>query len=231
MNHQQIYLPISILLVAGFVGKTWHDASSSNQNTENLVEPYVIEERVIEEHPSMQGARPIESIGEQHAAPANRMVQKLSDHSSQPTTPSSTSTMSPLDTESSAPPVADPVNSPSAEDESLKEMINELDAAFHAQSTDEQWSLNSSNQIYAYFDQMSQQESNFGSELRSVECRASLCKVEVLHESAVAADEFFLRFPGSVGSALPSISYQFENMPDGKINVLMFLASATDTAR
>ncbi len=223
MNHQQIYLPISILLVAGFVGKTWHDASSSNQNTENLVEPYVIEERVITESPSRQVARPLESISVQHAAPAN--------HSSQSNTPTSTSTLSPLDTESAAPPVADPVNSPSEEDESLKEMINELDAAFHAQSTDEHWSMNSSNQIYAYFDQMSQQESNFGSELRSVECRASLCKVEVLHESSVAADEFFLRFPGSVGSALPSISYQFENMPDGKINVLMFLASATDTAR
>lgn len=231
MNHQQIYLPISILLVAGFVGKTWHDASSSNQNTENFVQPYVIEEGVIKERPSTRTSRPIESFSAQNAAPGAE-VDKNSKILPRPqTTPSSTSTTSPSDTESTPTPVADPVNAPQAEDESLKEMINGLDEDFHAQSTDEHWSLNSSNQIYAYFDQMSQEESNFGSELRSVECRSSLCKVEVLHDSAVAADEFFLRFPGSVGGALPSISYQFENMPDGKINVLMFLAGATDNAR
>lgn len=226
MNYQQIYLPISILFVAGFVGKTWYDASSSNPVTENVVQTYV-----IEENPPAQTARPIESFSAQNATPVKGAEQHSMNPPRAQTPQSSSNNVSPSDIDSTSPPVADPVTTPQAEDESLQEMINALDAAFHAQSTDESWSLNSSNQIYAYFDLMSQEESNFASELRSVECRSSLCKVEVLHDSAVAADEFFLRFPGSVGGALPSISYQFENMPDGRINVLMFLASAAEKAR
>lgn len=105
--------------------------------------------------------------------------------------------------------------------------LNALNNQFLAQSTDEQWSAQSTDQIYGYFNQSNQQPTGSHAELRSVECRSSLCRVEVVHDDATSADDFYLKFPQEVGEYLPSITYKVENLPDGKIDVLMFLASAS----
>ena len=120
-----------------------------------------------------------------------------------------------------------PLQDQEAGDAEQQNNLNALNNQFLAQSTDEQWSVQSTDQIYGYFNQLNQQQTGSHAELRSVECRTSLCRVEVIHDDAASADDFYLKFPQDVGENLPSITYKIENLPDGKIDVLMFLASAS----
>lgn len=231
MNRQQILMPVSLVILAAAIGNTWYQSSSSESGS-------AVSARTADTS-GMQMTVTRQDASNQHRASGNDasvISANGRDSETQPTTKqrnqaAATQQNANTETDSEAPPFLSPIDHQTIADEEAEKLISGLNDEFYQQDTDEHWSVQSSNQIYSYFDQMAQTESKGTSELRSVECRTSLCKVEVLHENAAAAEDFFLRFPSTVNNSLPSISYQFENLPDGRVDVVMYLATDTTSDR
>lgn len=95
-----------------------------------------------------------------------------------------------------------------------------LDAFLGAQSIDTTWSQDAALAVT----EASDSEELAGSIVDGVECRSSLCRVEVSHADAEAAGQFELLFPMQVADALPQIRYFTEQLGDGRSITVMYLA-------
>lgn len=94
---------------------------------------------------------------------------------------------------------------------------------FWQESVDQLWAQQSSQQVVDYFSQ-TQLAHEYLSVLNDVECRTSRCKVEVVHDSPQAAEEFELDFPVNMAGHLNGVSYQSDQRLDGRIAVVMYLS-------
>lgn len=101
-------------------------------------------------------------------------------------------------------------------DRKRMEMINSV---FLSENTDYQWAT----KITKLITQPLENGEQVRTILSDVECRATLCRVEVNHEDATAAGEFELQLSMQVGESLPQINYFHEPQDDGSINVVMYL--------
>ncbi|MGH8520166.1 MAG: hypothetical protein ACREU9_01710 [Gammaproteobacteria bacterium] len=99
------------------------------------------------------------------------------------------------------------------------ERMQIINNVFSAEPTDRQWSAETNNLVKQFFEDVEPLQVD----LSDVECRSTLCRVEVNYKDA-AADEFALRFPMHVGKALPNITYHYEQHDDGHTSVVMYLA-------
>jgi len=95
-----------------------------------------------------------------------------------------------------------------------------MDRMFQAEPTDEQWSYNVTQMVTDVFRDIDAMHTT----LSRVQCRSTLCLVEVEHSDAEAAEEFDLYFPINVGEALPQANYYTENFDDGSSRVTMYFA-------
>jgi hypothetical protein len=106
------------------------------------------------------------------------------------------------------------------EEQSLKKLalINE---AFLAESSDQQWTSETTNLITSFFD--SEKGANLN--VSDIQCRKTLCKVELNKvDQAKAANDLALNFPMHVGQALSQTRYFYEQNDDGTTNVTIYLA-------
>lgn len=97
---------------------------------------------------------------------------------------------------------------------------------FWDEKTDEVWAASSSDHIADFFEQQdSRLEGAFGSKLNNVECRSTMCKVEVVHDDLKAEQDFGLKFAtGLVDQQIKSITFQSEKNPDGRIVEVMYVS-------
>lgn len=111
---------------------------------------------------------------------------------------------------------------PAEEDEAYDEEDRRrgLDTFLGAQSIDTAWSQDAALAVTEAADR----EELAGSIVDGVECRSSLCRVEVSHADAEAAGQFELLFPMQVADALPQIRYFTEQLGDGRSVTVMYLA-------
>lgn len=100
------------------------------------------------------------------------------------------------------------------------ERMQIISNVFLAEPTDRQWSAETNNLVEQFFEDVEPLKVD----LSYVECRSTLCRVEVNYNDAAAADEFALRFPMHVGKALPNVTYHYEQHDDGHTSVVMHLA-------
>ena len=100
------------------------------------------------------------------------------------------------------------------------ERMTTMDRFFQEEATDEQWSRDVTRMVTEVFQDMDASHTA----LSRVQCRSTLCLVEVEHSDAEAAEEFALYFPIDVGEALPQASYYTENFDDGSSRVTMYFA-------
>lgn len=100
------------------------------------------------------------------------------------------------------------------------ERMEIISNVFLTEPTDGQWSTETTNLITQFFES----GEKMPIDLSGVECRSTLCRVEVNHNDATAVDELALRFPMHVGKALPQIAYHYKQHDDGHTSVVMYLA-------
>lgn len=101
-----------------------------------------------------------------------------------------------------------------------RKQMEVIDSVFMSENIDYQWSAQTSDLIAQNLENSEQ----IKTDLESLECRATLCRVEVNHHDASIAEEFELQFPLQVGEALPQINYLYEPQDDGSVSVVMYLA-------
>lgn len=142
----------------------------------------------------------------------------VSDSAVAQTLPSTGAPTTMADTSSDAPAPAQPYEQSALQDA----VFDRAAQAFGQEPVDEIWAQQSSQQIADYFAELSGADSP-ASILNNVECRSSRCKVEVLHEDLQALEDFALRFPLSVTGALHNMMFHTEELPDGRIAVVMYL--------
>jgi len=95
---------------------------------------------------------------------------------------------------------------------------------FWEEKADKVWAPESSQGIADFFEQNSQEES-FGSKLSDVECRATLCRVQVVHNDLRAEQEFVMKFASGMSDQdIKSINFQSEKGPDGRIVEVMYMS-------
>jgi hypothetical protein len=68
-----------------------------------------------------------------------------------------------------------------------------------------------------------------GSEMKSVDCRATLCRLQVTHTDTGTLKRFVEDFPSSVGSGLPRMTLQPMQNPDGTIDTVVYFAKDGST--
>lgn len=112
--------------------------------------------------------------------------------------------------------IATPMSSARVDEERLAT----VDAAFQHEAIDPGWSLDASQTISNALEMAAATQT----ELRQVDCRTTLCFVEVEHVDAQAADDFALQFPMAVADALPQATYEYEETGDGGVTVRIYLA-------
>lgn len=100
------------------------------------------------------------------------------------------------------------------------ERIDVINNAFQTQDTDEQWSSGVTDSITAVFS-----DKGFtNTALSQVQCRSTLCIVEVEHSDSSAAEEFTMHFQEQLGNQLPQTSYASSQNDDGSVTVTMYMA-------
>ncbi|MCH9697566.1 MAG: hypothetical protein K0U68_05635 [Gammaproteobacteria bacterium] len=100
------------------------------------------------------------------------------------------------------------------------ERIDIIKNAFQAEQTDTQWSMEITDSITSFFNSTNAS----GSVLSQVNCRTTLCIVEVEYENTSAMDEFDLDFQLHMASQLPQSNYATEQNDDGSLTVTMYMA-------
>ena len=111
-----------------------------------------------------------------------------------------------------------------ASGDAQRALIGNLENQFDNESRDNTWSANASAAITSYFDNLSSNGKGQTSYLDSVDCRSSLCKVEVTNVNAEAAQEFAMTFPMTVGPELPSATYDYHPRANGQVDLTLYLS-------
>jgi hypothetical protein len=106
------------------------------------------------------------------------------------------------------------------EEKKNDEHIGVIKNAFQTQNTDEQWSADVTDTITAVF----ANKSFLDAELSQVQCRSTLCIVEVEHRDSSAVDEFDMEFQMQIGGQLPQTNYTSTQNDDGSVTVTMYMA-------
>ena len=120
---------------------------------------------------------------------------------------------------------ATPPSSPGqASGDAQRTLIGNLENQFDNESRDNTWSANASATITAYFDNLPNNGNGQSSYLDSVDCRSSLCKVEVTNVNSEAAQAFAMTFPMAVGPELPSATYDYHPRANGQVDLTLYLS-------
>ena len=114
-----------------------------------------------------------------------------------------------------------PMEMAQEEEEQSSKALALINKAFLAESSDQQWTSETTNLITGFFD--SEKGANLN--VSDIQCRKTLCKVELNSvDGAQAANDLSLNFPMHVGQALSQARYFHEQNDDGTTNLTIYLA-------
>lgn len=94
------------------------------------------------------------------------------------------------------------------------------EAALRSESTDVIWSTQAAEALLAAF----QNEELSGTAVRDLECRATLCRVELAHRNPERQLAFEQQFRFKIGTILPRMTMHSEEQQDGTISATIYLA-------
>jgi hypothetical protein len=115
----------------------------------------------------------------------------------------------------------DPIEMAKKQEEQRAKDFDLINNAFLAEASDQEWSSKTTALATSFF------ESEAGAKigLSDIECRKTLCKIEINNpSSANANDNLMLRFPMHVEKELSQASFFYEQTGDGSTNVIIYLA-------
>lgn len=104
--------------------------------------------------------------------------------------------------------------------------MDAIEQNFLQQKTDMGWANAASTLIQQVLDTPGKaNESEFAdTAIRSIECRSTLCKIEVTHSNMSSMRRFIDDFPSSLGNELPRMAFQQHQNPDGSIDMYVYIA-------
>jgi len=107
------------------------------------------------------------------------------------------------------------------EDAMLQETrLEAIEATLRGEAIDATWAAQATDAI----EQALEDKALEGSVLDALECRSTLCRVEVTHPNPIARADFMLRFPMKVGQVLPSMTVRPIEGDDGSSTSSIYLA-------
>ncbi len=98
--------------------------------------------------------------------------------------------------------------------------LEAIEATLRHEAIDATWVAQATDAI----EQAMEDKALAGSELHDLECRSTLCRVEVAHQNPIARADFMLRFAMMVGPVLPSMTAQPIEGDDGSSTSSIYLA-------
>lgn len=117
------------------------------------------------------------------------------------------------------------------EDELKQHQVERLAAIekdFQSEMVEKEWASKTSSAIRDVFNAIGTQGNKWpelnGSSLQNVECRSSLCKLEVDHADQKAVMGFMRNFQGSIGRSLPRMVRELQQNPDGSFTTHAYMA-------
>ncbi|MFZ2170310.1 MAG: hypothetical protein WAW61_11810 [Methylococcaceae bacterium] len=114
-----------------------------------------------------------------------------------------------------------PMEMAQEEEEQSSKALALINKAFLAESSDQQWTPETTNLITSFFDS----ENGANLNVSDIQCRKTLCKVELNRvDGTKAANDLSLNFPAHVGQALSQARYFHEQNDDGTTNLTIYLA-------
>lgn len=109
--------------------------------------------------------------------------------------------------------------------------LDAIERGFQQESADVKWATEASTAIRQVFtvdggnpDANAAAGQFPGSSMKSVACRATLCRLELSHADPAALMRFMDDFPGRVGQVLPRMTLEPVTNADGSIGTLVYLA-------
>ncbi len=107
------------------------------------------------------------------------------------------------------------------EDAKLQEetRLEAIEATLRGEAIDATWAAQATDAI----EQTLEDKALEGSVLHALECRSTLCRVEVTHPNPTARADFMLRFPMAVGLVLPSMTVRPIEGDDGSSTSSIYL--------
>jgi hypothetical protein len=123
----------------------------------------------------------------------------------------------------------------------LQQEVETIHQNFQTEPLNEQWTSEVKQNITHYFDHSQKQSENEGqneneiiaqSTLSSIDCRSTMCQMDVQHENEEAREKFDLEFPESLGDSFPSIQYGEQiTHSDGSSSAVLFLERNVETSQ
>jgi hypothetical protein len=95
-----------------------------------------------------------------------------------------------------------------------------LDATVQTEAVDQRWSSHTA----AWIAQVLTSQELAQTVVSDIECRTTVCRLEVEHADTQEADQFALIFPMHVGGVLPQMRYFHQQLTDGYIHTVIYLA-------
>jgi hypothetical protein len=103
------------------------------------------------------------------------------------------------------------------------EQMQVIERSFQLESIDTKWSTATTDLIGQVLgrDELKQ------TQVVGMECRSTLCRLEIMHPDRDAAGKFEFLFPIQVAGALPQMSYDHQQFDDGSIRTVIYMARAS----
>lgn len=105
--------------------------------------------------------------------------------------------------------------------------LDAIEQAFQHQPLATKWGSAANAAIEQAFETLNQTTGGAefaGSEMTSVDCRETLCRLEITHADMDSVRRFIEDFPRSVGPGLPRMTLEPSQNPDGSIDTVVYLA-------
>ena len=106
------------------------------------------------------------------------------------------------------------------EQQRIDTLLSTIETSLHNEPVDSQWVTETRAVIADTF----ASEEFAGADLTNIECRTSLCRVEVLHESMQSVADFDSKWPHKLATVLPNALIDRMELDDGSVSTLIYLA-------
>lgn len=116
--------------------------------------------------------------------------------------------------------VADMATLTQAQEQRDREHLAFLDTAMQAEGVDTHWAFDTTELLTGVLES----EELAAMAVHDLECRTTVCRLEVEYDNTQAMDQFALLFPMQVGEALPQLTFFHQQLADGRSHTVIYLA-------
>jgi hypothetical protein len=117
------------------------------------------------------------------------------------------------------PPADDTAGPPQEQDPRALEQVARLETGFEEEPVDTSWAATTSELLTQVLDR----EDFAYTSVFDMECRSTICRLDVQHADAEAAHQFELMFPMEVSEVFPKMIYDHQEGNDGQLSTVIYM--------